>query len=359
MSPIPASILAFFTVLALSSCADKMDYFPDLNGDAKTVAPSSLFPSPSPSPSPAPSPAVASPRKNDIDLKSGPRVRVKPVDGVSAPMARLLARSVVKNLLELRVSAITDDAADSDAGGKNDYVLSGKAEANWKDQRAPFTAIIRWTLVDSAGKPAAAFIYGVRANWWQWQNGAPQVIRMVGLSAAKPIADLLAVRLEPPTPQELMDTTLIVRSVRGASGDGNQALMRAVTKALRASDVSVTEDPRQAAFVLDGVVAVSPIDKNMEKIVIEWTVKTINGREVGKSSRRITVPGGSVDFAWGRIALQSGIDVVADIEEIITGTSLSGRLVSRPGRSSTPSVLPSFKRRAIRRVPGRALPPPP
>ncbi len=351
MSPIPASILALSAVLALSSCADKMDYFPDVNGDAKTVA------------LPAPPAAVSPPPENNLNRKSGPRVRVMPVDGVSLPMARLLARSVVKNLLELRVSAVTDDDAGNNAGGKNDYVLSGRAEANWKDQRAPFTAIIRWTLVDGADKPAAAFIYGVRASWWQWRNGAPQVIRMVGLSAAKPVADLLAVKTEPPVPQELMDTTLLVRSVRGAPGDGNQALTRAVIEALRATDVSVTEDPRQAAFILDGVVNVSPIGKDdvrgMEKVVIEWTVKTIKGREVGKSSRRITVPGGSIDLAWGRIALQSGIDVVADIEEIITGTSLSGRSVSPPGRSSAPpSRLPSPKRRAIRRVPGRALPPP-
>ncbi len=350
-------ILLLLAVFALSSCADKMDYFPDVDSAAKPVA------VPAPLPVVAQSPAAAPSPKKVSTHKSGPRVLVKPVAGVTVPMAYLLARSVVKNLVELRVDAVADGDPGSGPVGKGDYVLSGKAEANWKDERAPFTAIIRWTLADANGKSAASFIHGVRANWWQWQNGAPQVIRMVGISAAKPVADLLAVKKEPPVPPELMDTTLIVRSVRGAPGDGNHALMQAVIKALRESDVSVTEDPRQASFVLDGVVTVSADGGGMRKVSIEWTVKTINGREMGKSSRRITVPAGRLDMPWGKVAIQSGIDVVADIEKIITGTSMSGRSVLSPGSSSSPSSapssrLPSFNHPVIRRVPGRALPPP-
>jgi hypothetical protein len=51
---------------------------------------------------------------------------------------------------------------------------------------------------------------------------------------------------------------ILVKMVEGAPGDGNQALMLAIKQALWIRNFMVTEDPRQAVFLIDGRVEIAP-----------------------------------------------------------------------------------------------------
>ena len=60
-----------------------------------------------------------------------------------------------------------------------------------------------------------------------------------------------------PPPVSWGRPAFLIKAVKGAPGDGNEALTRAMKKALRKSDLTVTEDPRQAKFVIQGKVEIS------------------------------------------------------------------------------------------------------
>lgn len=269
-------------------------------------------------------------------------IRVEPVAGMALPMGKLLAQSVARGLNDLDVPATAGPY------GTSRYVLAGRAEANWKDTRAPFIVIIHWTLSGPDGEQAGSYIQGIRGTWWHWENGDPAIIRTVGTGAAEPIASM--VREETiRTPTELMGASMIVRPIEGAPGDGKEALGRAIIAALRAADVSVTEDPRQATFTLQGFVTVDPPFDGRQRVRVVWTVFTLYGDEVGNAVQESRVPPGSLDGNWGTLAETVAAAAVDGIENIL------GRSRAAERRGPVPPLPTTHD---LRRVPGRALPPP-
>ena len=89
----------------------------------------------------------------------------------------------------------------------------------------------------------------------------------------------------------------LIKAVKGAPGDGNEALTRAMKKALRNSDLTVTEDPRQAKFVIQGKVEISAPVNGRQQARIVWAVTTMDGDEVGKAVQENVIKAGSLNGA--------------------------------------------------------------
>ena len=84
-----------------------------------------------------------------------------------------------------------------------------------------------------------------------------------GLSPAPPARDIAsAAPVAPvqgsPLSSAWANPVILVKLVDGAPGDGNQALMVAIKQALRIRNFMVTEDPRQAVFLIEGRVEIAP-----------------------------------------------------------------------------------------------------
>ena len=94
----------------------------------------------------------------------------------------------------------------------------------------------------------------------------------------------------------------LIRPVQGAPGDGNESLSRAIKAAMRAKDVAITEDPRQADYAIQGVVEVGPPFAGRQRAKIVWTVLTLDGLEMGTARQENAVPAGSLDGPWGHVA---------------------------------------------------------
>lgn len=142
----------------------------------------------------------------------------------------------------------------------------------------------------------------------------------------------------------------LIKKVKGAPGDGNEALTKAIKEALRKNDLTVTEDPRQAGFVIEGSVEVSAPVNGRQQARIVWEVKTMDGDEVGKAVQENAVKAGSLDGAWGRVAEIVSSAAITGIQELFgIEKKQSFRRTKEPkfsGRTDVP------------RIPGRALPPP-
>lgn len=278
--------------------------------------------------------------------KAGYDIRVEPVDGPALPMAKLLARSVADSLVENEVPATVNDAVQSR------YVLKGRAEANWADAKAPFVMLIRWNLISEKGEIVGDFTQGIQGTWFEWENGDPRIIRSVGHEAAKPLAEMVRRKEEVLPPAELRGAGLMVESVIGAPGDGNKTLTAAVKEALRLTDVSVTEDPRQMDYVLKGNVKMTEAGPGKQKVQVTWTVLTPAGGEVGKAVQENTTSAGSLDGPWGKTASLVAKAAVGGIADILARAEKTPR--ESNGAPPRRLIIPS----ELKQIPGRAPPPP-
>lgn len=153
-----------------------------------------------------------------------------------------------------------------------------------------------------------------------------------------------------PTPVSWSRPAFLIRPVKGAPGDGNRALTRAIKSALRKNDLTITEDPRRASFVIQGKVDVSAPINGRQQARIVWEVNTMDGDEVGKAVQENAVKAGSLSGAWGR---------VADIVSTAAITGIQELFGIEKKESFRRKKEPKFSGRTdVPRIPGRALPPP-
>jgi len=144
--------------------------------------------------------------------------------------------------------------------------------------------------------------------------------------------------------------SFLIKPVLGAPGNGNRELTAAIKQALRARDLTISEDPRQAGYVVAGKVVVSEPVNGRQQTSIIWTVKTLAGQEVGRAVQENAVRAGSLDGRWGRVA---GIVAKAAADGIEGLFDPEGRPLNsgeKPPPFNAQTNLPQ--------IPGRAPPPP-
>lgn len=270
-------------------------------------------------------------------------VRVDLLEGTAVPMAKLLASAVVENLEKRDIPATAETEKQSR------YVLKGRAEYDPNAKKKPFVALIHWTLVGDNNESVGTYVQGIKGTPVQWEFGDPRIIRRIGNNAAKPIAAMIRNDTDATEPSRRRGGALLVKAVKGAPGDGNQTLTEAMKISMRDADFNVTEDPRQAGFTLTGVVTVTPIVGNLERVRIAWSISTADGIEMGVAIQENQVPGGSLSGDWGGIAGAIATAAVDGLVQILEGSR-------RTARTDTP-VAPRIPKN-IPRMPGRALPPP-
>ncbi|MDA0305800.1 MAG: hypothetical protein O3B76_05870 [Proteobacteria bacterium] len=135
-----------------------------------------------------------------------------------------------------------------------------------------------------------------------------------------------------PAPVSWNRPSFLIKVVQGAPGDGNAALTKAMKVALRKRDITVTEDPRQAGYVIKGQVEVSAPVGGRQQAKIVWAVNTMGGDEVGKAVQENAVKAGSLNGTWGRVAdivsnaAVSGIRELFGVDDKTSGLRIKARL---------------------------------
>ncbi|MBO6519473.1 MAG: hypothetical protein JJ900_01170 [Rhodospirillales bacterium] len=143
--------------------------------------------------------------------------------------------------------------------------------------------------------------------------------------------------------------SFLIKPVTGAPGNGNEALTAALKSALRDKDLTISEDPRQAGFIIQGNVDTGDPVNGRQYVRIIWRVNTVTGEEVGKAVQENTVVAGSLDGEWGRVAEAVSYAAVRGISDLFSDAD--AHLTSR-------EPLPDFPDVQLPSVPGRAPPPP-
>lgn len=172
-------------------------------------------------------------------------------------------------------------------------------------------------------------------------------------SILKPVPEAGRGVVPNPPPVAWGRPSFLIKPVEGAPGDGNVSLTRAIKAALRKRDLTVTEDPRQASYVIRGFVEMGTAVNGRQKAKIVWSVSTVAGQEVGKAVQENAVKAGSLDGAWGRIADIVSNAAVSGIQELF---GMDKKQLSNTAGAAVLSNYSNFP--DLPRIPGRAMPPP-
>ena len=185
-------------------------------------------------------------------------------------------------------------------------------------------------------------------------TGPPTRLTPGAQATPPPVAETRAEDIVPAGEQEKPiiwgRPAFLIKPVMGAPGNGNRELTTAIKKALRARDLTISDDPRQAGYVVSGKVTVSDPVNGRQRTSIVWTVKTLNGQEVGRAVQENAVRAGSLDGRWGRVAVIVAKAAADGIEGLFDPDGKPLNSGQEPPPFSSPVNLPH--------IPGRAPPPP-
>ena len=223
-------------------------------------------------------------------------VRVLMLEGPPKPMAKLLADSVAKDLVQRGIPATT-------AGGEAmRFTLKGKVEPLAAGAAPGKVARVHWSLTDRKDEPFFTFVQDVEGSQVDWQWGSPNLIVDVGAAAGRLIAEVVEPEDETLKPVTPVASGVWVKPIKGAPGDGDTSLTRAIRYALVGAKVAVTTEAAAARHVLRADVKLArPVD-GKQNVLVRWTVTYPDGDVVGHAVQRNQVPQGTFDGRWGETA---------------------------------------------------------
>ncbi len=292
------------------------------------------------------------------------RVVVVPPEGASVPMAKLIARYVVQYLNKHDLSAEVGNAAQvATAKDVRTFVLSGTVEENVSDPRIRYRRVLHWIVSDVHGRLISTYAQGIGGASREWDFGSPRLLNAIGFDAADPIAQIVKVETWEAAPAISLTAslrrTVVLEGISGVSQKDSRFLMAALKKALRALDVQVTGDERQATLRVLGAVKMRPVPANVQPgsapgrvdVRIVWTVATLDRTVVGRAVQENTVLTRDLKNGWAALAARVGAAAAVGIERIfaVRPRALPEQQDSVDG-GPPEVVLPG--------VPGRAPPPP-
>jgi hypothetical protein len=93
-----------------------------------------------------------------------------------------------------------------------------------------------------------------------------------------------------------------VEAIKGAPGDGNEALVRALQGVLPLKGVRVEAKKEKAAWRIEGRVKVVRKSPTEDAVTLTWRVLDAKGKEAGTIAQDNTVPSGRLQKPWAEIA---------------------------------------------------------
>jgi hypothetical protein len=106
-------------------------------------------------------------------------------------------------------------------------------------------------------------------------------------------------------------------AVVGAPGDGEQALIVALTKRLSAVGVKPGSAQATNVYSVEGVVRVMPAKGGKQSARIDWTIFAPDGNTLGGVSQTKIVRKGSLDRKWGAAADAAAWSAANEIAKLL------------------------------------------
>ncbi len=256
-------------------------------------------------PLPRPFEGFAPPHPALLQLPDRGGIVVLPVADAPPAAAKGLAQALAAALRAESVPAVTG------GGNRESAFLQGRIDDPGHD------AAIVWELYAGDGKPMGAhrqLIEGTPIR--EWALGEPKLMAALAQAGAGPIAALMQ---GGPVP-EIARPRIVLAQVTGARGDGNVSLTAAMRAALAGAVELVAEGA--TALRIEGRVRVGRAEGETQSVTITWAVRDGAGEEMGQVSQSNAVPAGSLDGAWGEVAVAVADWAAAGILDLLDEVQL-------------------------------------
>ena len=204
------------------------------------------------------------------------------------------------------------------------------------------SVVPRYALTDPDGQPQGqAEGAGIPAR--DWSAAGPEVMRRAARDAAPRIATLL-LRAEAARkgtdPAALLVTgppRIYVPMVRGAPGDGNQALTARLREALGQQGMVVQEVAQGARFAVTGQVAVvAQPQTRTQRVELLWTVSRNDGEDLGRVLQLNEVPQGVLERFWGDVAFAAATEAAGGVRTVVSNAGGFPPDAGAPPRGQAP-----------------------
>lgn len=159
-----------------------------------------------------------------------------------------------------------------------------------------------------------------------WANADAATLHAVADAASPDIAAMLtgiraAQREADPNSLMHRPAKVYFAGVKGAPGDGDTALADAMRRQMPMHGDLVQSTPKGADYTLVGTVGVAHPQDGRQAVELDWRLLDASGREAGKVSQLNAVPTGTLDGAWGDVALAAATEAAGGIHEVIQRNS--------------------------------------
>ena len=241
---------------------------------------------------------------------------------LTGTQAQGFAEALSTALLAAEVPAAADDPLPLDWRLAVEARLQGNA------------VVPRYRLTDPDGRPQGE-AEGNRIPARDWSEASPEVLRRAARDAAPRIADLLlrAEAARKGTDPAALAVTgpprIFVPSVRGAPGDGNQALTARLREALGQQGMVVQDIAQGARLAVTGQVTVADQPQTRtQRIEILWTVSRQDGEDLGRVLQLNEVPAGVLQRFWGDVAFAAATEAAGGVRTVVSN---AGGFPAQPG----------------------------
>lgn len=178
-----------------------------------------------------------------------------------------------------------------------------------------------FAVIDPAGRQEG-MVAGEAVTAKDWSEAAPSLIARVAAGAAPRIGAALSdIRLahDKADPNSLYNRAarVMVDDVTGAPGDGDEALTRQMRARLALLGPVVVTTAADADFVVKGHVAMAKVPGLKQRVEIQWSVQIPSGDERGKVIQLNEVPAGTLDHAWGDVAVAVAAEASGGVNDVI------------------------------------------
>lgn len=275
---------------------------------------------------------------------------------IPAPSGALLTEAQAQGFAEALSAALlaAEVPAAADTPLPLDWRLAVEAQAQngW--------VVPRYRLTDPDGQ-AQGTADGARVPARDWSDASPEVLRRAARDAAPRIADLLlrAEAARKGTDPAALAVTgpprIYVPLVRGAPGDGNQALTARLREVLGQQGMLVQDVAQGARFAVTGQVAVvdQPATRT-QRVELLWTVSRNDGEDLGRVLQLNEVPAGVLARFWGDVAFTAATEAAGGVRTVVAN---AGGFPAQPGAAPRGQAPQAGQGLAMPQDPG-ALPPP-
>ena len=115
----------------------------------------------------------------------------------------------------------------------------------------------------------------------------------------------------------IQKTGLWVKPIKGAPGDGDFALTRAIGYALADAGVIIIKKRTDAEFELKAQVRINSPKLGKQHVVIDWIVSGNEDQEIGRATQKNTVPVGTFKGRWGQMAMTIAAAAANSVIDIV------------------------------------------